>query len=345
MNPVRRWWVKLVHWEYWPFDVVYFPVKIYFVWLAIKNRSFFFFTSANPSIDFGGMLGESKSEIFELIPQQYLPKMALIKPDDWGSAKRQATAIGYPLIAKPDIGERGNLVEKIKNEEALCNYLGSCGVPFLIQEFVDYPIELGVFYVCDPLTKKGRITSIVQKEFLSVLGDGKMSVKELLCNSPRANLQLDFDHPRFSDIMNKIPREDERVMVEGIGNHCRGTVFLNKSDEIDERLNEAIGELSKQIDGFYFGRYDLRCASIEDLRGLKNFKILELNGAGAEPAHIYQPGYSLWRGYQSLFWHFRELSRISAINRKLGTPHWPFKRGMAKLREIKAYNQLAKKAR
>ena len=342
MRALKKRWARLTHWEYWPFDLIYFPVKIYFVWLAIKNRSFFFFTSANPSIDFGGMLGESKFEIFGLIPDEYLPRMALISPNDWDAGRKAGESIGYPLIAKPDIGERGNLVEKIESEVALKGYMFSCQVPFLIQEFVDYPVELGVFYACDPDTKKGKITSIVQKEFLSGVGDGKSTVKELLMQITRANLQIDFDHPRFQKKMKMTPKVGEKVVVEGIGNHCRGTIFLNRNSEIDERLNSAIHELSQQIDGFYFGRYDLRCASFNDLRDLKHFKILELNGAGAEPGHIYQPGASLLSGYKSLFWHFGELSRISAINRRKGIAHWSFKRGMAKLNEIKAYNQLAK---
>lgn len=342
MTSLHKFWVKLTHWEYWPFDLFYFPVKVYFVWLAIKNRSFFFFTSANPSIDFGGMLGECKSEIYDLIPKKFLPEMALIKPRDVEAARKAALVIAYPLIAKPDIGERGNLVEIINDEKGLDDYLKNCSVPFLLQEFVDYPVELGVFYIRNPTTNIGRVTSIVQKEFLSVTGDGESTVKQLLKKSSRANLQLDFEHPRFALIMERIPSMDEKVTVEGIGNHCRGTVFLDKNSEIDERLQEAFNYLSSEIQGFYFGRYDLRCTSIEDLRTLKNFKIVELNGAGAEPGHIYQPGYSLFKGYESLFWHFSELSRVSRINRLKGIPHWSFKRGMAKLREIKAYNKLAK---
>jgi hypothetical protein len=344
MTILKKYWVKITQWEYWPFDVLYFPVKIYFVWLALKNRSFFFFTSANPSIDFGGMLGENKSEIYKLIPPNYLPKMALIDAGNIEKAKVEALKIGYPLIAKPDIGERGNLVEKIENEKQLGLYTDHSPVDFLLQELIDYPVELGVFYVREPNSKSGKVTSIVQKEFLSVIGDGISSIRELLVLSTRASLQIDFEHARFAKLMQIVPEKDEKITVEGIGNHCRGTIFLDKNKEIDDRLHQAIDRLSKQINGFYFGRFDLRCASFDDLRELKNFKILELNGTGAEPAHIYQPGYSLFKGYQSLFWHFSMLSKISAQNRKNGHPHWPLKRGLAKLREIKNYNKLVKKS-
>ncbi len=340
ISKFHRFWVKLTQWEYWSFDVLYFPVKIYFTWLALKNRSFFFFTSSNPTIDFGGMLGESKSKIYKLIPDQFLPKMLLITAGDIPTAKSFAQEIGYPIICKPDIGERGKLVEKIANEEALINYVEKCPVDFLIQELIDFPVELGVFYVRLPDQSQGKVTSIVQKDFLAVTGDGFSTVRQLLESSPRAKLQLDFTHPRFAHLMDLVPEKGTKQTVESIGNHCRGTTFLNMNGEIDAALNVAIDRLSQQIDGFYFGRFDLRCKSIDDLRALRNFKVLELNGAGAEPAHIYQPGFSIFKAYGVLFWHFAQLSNISAANRKRGIAHWSFKQGMQKLKEIKAYDQL-----
>lgn len=339
----QRFWVRLTQWEYWSFDRLYFPVKVYFTWLAIKNRSFFFFTSANPTIDFGGMLGESKSEIFKLIPQKYYPKTELFQANDLVNSLAFSKRIGFPVIAKPDVGERGKLVEKINNEKELSHYITRCPVHFLIQELVDYPIELGVFYIRNPNEEKGRVTSIVQKKFLSVIGNGKSTVLDLLKADPRASLQLDFDHPRFTYLMNSTPNSGEEVQVEPIGNHSRGTTFLNANNEIDEQLIQAINELSSHISGFYFGRYDLRCESFEDLRQLKNFKILELNGAGSEPGHIYQPGFSLLEAYKVIFWHFKKLSEISATNRRNGIPHWSFKRGMKKLKEIKRYDRVISK--
>jgi len=77
------------------------------------------------------------------------------------------------------------------------------------------------------------------------------------------------------------------VVLEPIGNHCRGTTFLNANDIIDEKLTKVFDSISNRIPGFYFGRYDLRCSSIEDLKKGKNVRIIELNGAGSEPDNIY----------------------------------------------------------
>ncbi|MCP4460732.1 MAG: ATP-grasp domain-containing protein [Cytophagales bacterium] len=288
------------------------------------------------------MIGEKKSEIFNLIPQEYYPKTILL--DDYSPKELIETEmeIGFPLIAKPDIGERGNGVEVIGSEEELKNYGAKMQVPFIIQEFIDYPIELGVFYVRKPSEKVGRITSIVQKKFLTVTGDGQSTFKDLLKSEKRAMLQVDFDHERLAHLLEIVPSNGEEVVVEQIGNHCRGTMFLDVTHEADERLNRAFDKLAKQIDGFYYGRFDLKCKSFEDLKELNNFSIVELNGCGAEPAHIYQPGFSLLKAYKVVFNHFKLMAEVSRENRKLGITYVSTRAGVKKLLDIRAYNKRLK---
>ncbi len=284
------------------------------------------------------MMGERKSSIYALIPQEYLPKMKLIKAYDETAAMLYANEIRYPVIVKPDIGERGNLVEKIANKEALRAYVRACPVDFLIQEFVDYPVELGVFYVKMP-NEAGRVSSVVKKGFLTVTGNGEDTVSHLLRYNPRAQLLLDFSHDRFREVLARIPKDGEEVRVEQIGNHCRGTTFLNFNHEIDARLHDAFNELCGRISGFHYGRFDLRCKSLDDLKALKNFKILELNGAGAEPGHIYHPGASIWQAYRDVIWHFSMLAKISRANKREGAPYWSFSEGMRKMKEVSVYNK------
>ncbi|MEQ9006518.1 MAG: hypothetical protein RLP12_01445 [Ekhidna sp.] len=183
--------IRIKNWEYWPFAFLYFPVFFYYGWLVLKHRSFFFFTASNPSIEFGGMFGEKKSDIFKLIPEEYLPKTRLVEKGDIERASFLAEQIGFPLIAKPDIGERGVWVSKLEDQQQLKKYVASCPVNFLLQEVVDYPVELGVFFIKYP-GKEGRVTSIVRKDFLSVEGDGQSTVGELLKKSTRALMTADL---------------------------------------------------------------------------------------------------------------------------------------------------------
>lgn len=331
--------IKLTHWEFWPFSVIYLPVFFYYGWLSMRARSFFFFTASNPSIEFGGMLGERKSDIFSMIPSKYIPNTVLITRGNVQHATRASKEVGYPLIAKPDVGERGYWVKKIEHEEELISYVLSCPANFLIQEFVTYPLEFGIFYVKYP-GQQGRITSVVRKEFLKVVGDGKNSIRQLIMKQPRAILTADLNSSFLRLNGNRIPCEGEVTLIEPIGNHCRGTMFIDDSHEIDSKLNVAMNALADEIKDFYFGRFDIKCRSLDDLRMLRHFKILELNGAGAEPGHIYQPGYSLWKAYGNILWHLHALSDISMENHKQGVPYWSLKRGYKKWRRHIAYHKL-----
>ena len=275
------------------------------------------------------MVGERKSDIFKLITEKYLPSTILIQQGDLERAAFEAEKIGFPLIAKPDVGERGIFVSKINSQQELQAYARKCPVSFLLQGLVDFPIELGVFYVKLP-GEKGRVTSIVRKEFLTVTGDGQTTVNQLLSKSLRAQLNANLQSDLLTDIGNQIPAVGEQIIIEPIGNHSRGTKFLNDNDQISEKLNSAFRTLAKQIPDFHFGRFDLKCQSYEDLQKLENFKILELNGAGAEPAHIYQPGYPLWKAYRDIIWHLSALSRISRNNFKNGHRYWSFQKGLKK---------------
>ena len=286
------------------------------------------------------MFGERKSEIFDIIPEKYIPKTELIGKKEVEKALVKAEEIGYPLIAKPNIGERGIWVKKIDSDEEMRLYAGNCPVDFLLQELIDFPLELGVFYVRLPDEPKGKVTSIVRKEFLKVVGDGKSTIHELLKNSNRALLTANLESDFLLREGNGIPEVGSTVLIEPIGNHSRGTQFLNDNQQITPALDEAIDKLAKQIPEFYFGRFDLRCRSYESLCQLQEFKILELNGAGSEPGHIYQPGFPLSRAYKEILWHLKMLSKVSHQNKKRGFSYWSFKKGVKNWRGHKKYNQI-----
>jgi len=335
-------WAKVTKWEFWPFAVLYFPVVVYWIWMTLRSRSFFFFTAANPKMHFGGMLGGSKTEILDLIPGEYLPKTFKISKNitlDAIKAKLKIEGLELPIIVKPDIGERGWMVELIKSEEDLRIYLNTIKVDFLVQEHINFPVELGIFYYRYPDQSRGTVSSIVMKEMLAVTGDGIHPVKELMKKNVRAKMHIDTLRRKNGPLMNYLPKRGEKVEVVSIGNHCRGTMFMNGNHLITGPLISVIDHISRQIEGFHFGRYDLRCTSIDDLCEGRNIKILELNGAGAEPAHIYQPGYPLIRAYRDIIHHLRALVEISIRNKNAGIPYMGFWQGVEELMKIRKYNR------
>ncbi|GJM62398.1 hypothetical protein [Persicobacter diffluens] len=338
---LRSFFIKLTSWEYWPWQLVYLPIWFYALGIAIRARSPFFFSASNPGIENGGLLAESKSAILKKIPAEFTPKTLLIEKPEPQNILRGMEQLGlsFPIILKPDFGERGRGVEKINHEEELPSYCREVQIPVIIQEFIDYPLEVGVFYYRHPNRQFGTISSVVLKEMLSITGDGKSSVETLMTQNPRAFLQLERLKEAQHDLMTTVVPKGEKLLLESIGNHCRGTKFLNGNHLINKVLHARFDQIALQIEGFNYGRFDLRVPSLEDLYAGKNIKIMELNGAKAEPAHIYHPGYSLVQAYKDLFAHWKVMGDISIANHQNGVPYTTFRKGIASLIE---YQQLSK---
>ena len=275
------------------------------------------------------MLGESKYDVLKLVPDQYKPKTVFVKG---GSTKQHVIDLlrqhqfKFPVIFKPDLGERGFMVKRIFNDRDIDHYLEKMKLDFLIQELVDLPVECGVFYTRFPNEKDGQVTSLVLKEMLSVTGNGTSTLEELILDKPRAKLQWETLRAAHTEKINVIIPRGEVVDLNQIGNHCLGTKFLSGEHLLNEKLSQTFDLISKQIEGFYFGRFDLRCASIEDLY-LGKIKIMELNGCGAEPAHIYHPGFSLWKALRVLSGHWKNMFVISVQNHRRGVPYLSLREG------------------
>lgn len=287
----------------------------------------------------GGMFGESKFDVLNLVPSTHRPKTILIslptKVDEVMHRLRDS-GMTFPLIFKPDLGERGWMVRKIKSEADVAAYLSEIKINFLAQELVDLPLEFGIFYVRYPNQPAGRVTSIVGKEMLTVVGDGKKTLAELILEKERAKLQWQILKEKFRDQLSRVLSVDEKIELVSIGNHCLGTKFLNANHLITEKLSASFDQLSQQISGFYFGRFDLRVASLEDLENAR-VQIMELNGCGAEPAHIYDPGFSFLKAVGVLFKHWHDIYRISQQNRQRGISFITFSEARAIYKNFKAF--------
>ena len=335
--------IKLFNWEYWSANAFYWPMFLYGPLLALRARHICFFTAANPGIKSGGLGVESKFETILKVPNAFRPATLLIQSGTSFSKVLEmiATAgIGFPLIVKPDIGFRGLLVKKIKDEETLKEYLGKYDIHFLIQEFIDYPAEVGVLYYRLPDQETGSITSVTLKEFLHVSGDGMTSVLDLVHQNPRALLQLEQVKKNYPQLLDIIPKKGEKISLGTVGNHCKGTRFINGNHLIDDQLVHTFDKISRQIPGFNYGRFDLRCENMEALKQGKYFKILEINGVCSEPTHIYDPNHiSYFGALRSIVKHWTLIQKISSANHRLGVPYSPFMYMLRELIDLKAYGK------
>lgn len=329
---------KWTHWEYYPFQLVYLPMYLVWLYYAIKARSLFFFAASNPLIKNGGFLMESKKSIYDLMPTTVYPNTLFVKTEntvDVVLQKMNSVNLNFPVIAKPDVGMRGMAVKKINSIAELQHYISTITVDYLIQEFIDLPQEAGIFYVRIPGEIKGKITGIVAKEFMTVTGDGKSSVLDLVERNPRYLLQLDALTKIYGSRLSEIIPKGQTVNLIPYGNHCRGTKFIDATGWASEKLNDAINNVCLQIPQFYYGRLDLKFNSIEELEEGKNFSIIELNAAGSEPTHIYDPTHSIFFAWKEIAKHFRLLYKVSVINKRNGASYLNFKEGMQMLKENK----------
>ena len=70
------------------------------------------------------------------------------------------------------------------------------------------------------------------------------------------------------------------MILSYASNRSRGGKLISLAHEIDEDLVRVFDQISHQSKHFYYGRYDIKCASIEKLKKGIDFSILEYNGAG-----------------------------------------------------------------
>jgi hypothetical protein len=347
MNSIQRilhrpFFIKLFNWEYWSFNTVYALLYPIWILLCLRARSFFFFAASNPSIENGGFLNESKKDIHAIMPLNLSPKTAFFSlpanPEIViEELKRQG--LKFPLIGKPDIGGRGRGVKALKDEEDVKAYVRNAFLDFHIQEFVAFKNEVGIFYYRFPNQSVGTITGIVKKEFLSVTGNGKNTMRELLMKEKRAILQIDSLERMYGNKLDEVLESGERKTLVPYGNHARGAKFLDASDMIDEELTDTIDKVCRQVKDFYFGRLDIRYNTWEELKKGINFSVIEVNGAGSEPTHIYDPNHSLFFAWKEIVRHWIILFRISRANHKKGHRYLSFSEGVKMFREDKLVSQ------
>jgi len=340
-------WLRLSHWEYWPPWLSYVPLAGWIGALAVKHQGLTVFTAANPSILAGGFVSESKFDILSALSRGGGPvaRSILIAGSLPASSKRECVAefcrqerLSLPIVLKPNEGQRGSGVVVARTREQLHGYLDRSVVDTIVQEYVP-GLEFGVFYVRRPSETIGRIFSVTEKRLPFVVGDGQRSLERLILGDRRlvgmARFHLEKHHSR----LNEIPEAGQIVSLGDLGTHCRGAQFLDGRSLLTPELERAFDRISKDFDGFFFGRYDVRAPSVDDFRRGTNITVIELNGVTSEATHIYDPAVGLVAAYGALFEQWRLAFEIGAENVRRGAPTTSIRELMRLLRRYRATSQ------
>jgi hypothetical protein len=325
------------HWETWHWLVKYIPMVPFWIWYCLKARSIWFFTASNPTLTFGGYEGENKMEMYALLPRGTYPRTIFIRagqPYAEIEARVLSAGFSFPVAVKPDVGRMGLMFRKINSLHELIKYHERMKANYVLQEFIHYPLEVSIFYYRFPGDNRGTITGFVRKEYLSVNGDGVSTLFQLMLNYGRIKFRLEEMKLKHADRLDHvIPLGEKYVLSEAL-NLSRGGKLISLEHEKDERLLNLFDNLS-HTGHFHFGRYDIKCSSIAELKDGKNFSILEFNGSGAEPHHVYGNGNSIIKAINILLDHWKILCEISIENHKKGIPYWTFTRGLLHMRQAR----------
>lgn len=327
-------WRRLTHWEYWSRSRMYAPVLSYIFCVLAWRYGIRSCTVANPAFDgAGGLIGESKTRILRHLREHgapVAPFTVLPAGEKPQSRFRLLEAFlgstagdPYPCVLKPEVGQRGEGVAIIRNSTHAIRWLEDNPGEAIVQTYVP-GVEYGIFYARMPGESRGKIISVTSKQYTYVLGDGKQTIRDLILRDERAVCMAPFFFKQHADQLARIPAQGEKFMLSEIGTHCRGALFLDGKDILTPELEDAMNRFCPGIEGFYFGRFDMKAPSKEAFMSGESLQILELNGLTSESTHMYQPGYTLWNAYRTLFRQWHLAYRIGYENRKRG--HQPMSR-------------------
>jgi hypothetical protein len=324
---------QLSDFEFWSMRRFYWPVALYSLWLMVRYRGITLPTAANPSLPGGGFSGESKSAILDLAcasapdhVARFIPIDRPARPDDAvaealaAEAAMTAAGLGFPVVAKPDLGCRGAGVRLVRDLGQLVSYLESfpAGARLILQRYVAFEAEAGVFYVRIPGEAKGRIVSLTLKYFPYVYGDGRSTLRDLILADPRAGRVSHLYLPRHADRLDHVPEAGEPVRLAFAGSHSRGSIFRNGSHLVTPAMTDRFDAIARSMPEFWFGRFDIRFADIARLQDGEDFTIVEVNGAGAEMTHVWDRSTSLRQARRDIMEQYRLLFAIGRANRDRG---------------------------
>lgn len=304
------------------------PLAVQWAWLSLRYVGTTLPSCTNPNITSGGLVGEGKLEYFTgmgpLARSVTAPYIGIVARRDL-AAPQLALAMAdaglvFPIIAKPDVGLCGFGVRRVDSMAALLEYFSAypSNETVVLQRYLSQDGEAGIFYARDPITDEASIIGLALRHFPRVVGDGRHTVAELMKADPRAcRLRTTPKHSVATHLAH-IPGAGEIVRLATIGSTRVGGVYRNGGSLITAELTAAVDALARDMPAFYCGRFDVRFDSVEELAQGRGFTIIEINGAGSEAIHAWDPEIGLLEGFGIIFTKQRLLFSIGAALRNQG---------------------------
>ena len=316
---------RMLRYEFWPSIALYFPLIPFYARLRFTKGSLVDATCVNPVWVDSGFIGESKQVVLDRFPKDSVLESFLVMPGsdgklDLGSiaSEIRRRGFGWPVIVKPDQGQRGTGVKRVDGPDQLAEKLDDVRVPMVVQRFHPGPYELGLFWWRLPDAESGRLFSICEKVFPTVTGNGRRSLEQLILADRRLFLQHEMFFERLGERLAEVPADGEIVSLGSAGNHAQGCLFQDgehwRTPEVEAWLDRACSA----AEGYHFGRLDVRFTDPEAFRRGEGGQILEANGITSESTNLYDPRFTIWTAWRLLREPWHAILAIGKANRRRG---------------------------
>ncbi|HSR72920.1 MAG TPA: hypothetical protein VLL72_11120, partial [Kiloniellales bacterium] len=285
-----------------------------------------------PMIESGGFRGESKASYLRQIDKSQghwvapwtvidvPPGAQVLRLAAEAETAAGAAGIAYPIVVKPDIGASGYGVRLVHDTHELVDYLAAYppGQKLMLQAFVPWSGEAGIFYVRQPGDACGRIYSLGLRYHPFVVGDGRSPLRELILADPRLSRRAKLYFANFEPRLSEVPATGEPVRLATVASLRVGSLYRDGAAHVTDVLTKRLDGIARTMPEFYYGRFDVRFCTIEGLERGEDFRIIEINGAGAEAIHVWDPDLSIGMAYRTWFDQHEILFAIGARNRERG---------------------------
>lgn len=322
------------------------PMVAQWAWLSLRHGSITLPSCANPALTAGGLVGEGKMEYLTVMGEHaraataHTTSVDITGPESLAEVEAAMArhGLGFPLIVKPDLGWCGFGVRRIDGRDALARYVAAypAGERLVLQEWLGAEGEAGLFYLRWPGAASGELIGVLLRQFPRVVGDGVHSVAQLMAADRRAcRLGRDRSSEPGCDVR-RIPARGEVVRIASVSSTRVGGGYEDGTLLITPDLRRAVDAIARDMGAFHAGRFDVKYDNLAALRAGR-FRIMEVNGAGSEAVHAWDPRWSLRQAYAIVFSKQRRLFAIGSEMRRRGhrpvgslalLRHWLRQRGL-----------------
>ena len=303
----------------WPGWLLYLPVRLGIVLLSLRHRRLTAFASANPALGrVGGFIGDSKSLLLRPFQRdsRCCPTLALSLEDPADERVRQATAFaachGFPLVFKPEVAEDGAGLRFVHSQAQLERLVLGAEEDFLLQKFIP-GFEVEVVWRRNPGRDDGRIMAVVHKQDVGVRGDGEQTLEELIWLNEIAVSRADLFIRCHARDLNRVIPAGQKVTLNLTGSYGHGARCRHRADLATVELDAAVTAFAKRFPGLHFARFDLRAASLEDLKAGR-FIVTEVGGCCHVSSLLRDESLRFSRSYAAVWGQLRACLDAGAYN-------------------------------